>query len=164
MGCFQGGQRWWDRGVVIEAGDDTRLLRYGTVGERVKSASPVFCIQPPRPWSWTSFLTLFLASRAALALMSEYVALVSASSRAGIPAMLAICAMSVHALLRQILLAPRGSVCFLPCRTPPIRVSCHDGVNTALRLLATAFSCAATPRRLQANSLCVGLTSNGCHL
>src|SRR5689334_17917479 len=65
--------------------------------------------------------------------------------------------------LRQVELAPLASNCLRPCKTPPIRVSSRTGDHTALKLLATAFSLASTPRRLQVNSLAVGLILKGCH-
>jgi len=163
MGCFQRGEGQWNRGVMM-CFDDTLLLSYVQVEGRAKSEFPVLCTQPVRPCFCTSCLTFLLAARVSWALTSWYRACVSASSTAGALAMRAICAASNHVFLRQILLAPLGSICFLPCKTPPIRVSCHEGVNTALRLLATAFSWAATLLRLHVNSLCVDRTLRGCHL
>lgn len=50
-----------------------------------------------------------------------------------------------------------------PCNTPPINVSCHSGVHTADKLLATAFCPGSTALRLHSNSRFVGTTLNGRH-
>ena len=150
--------------MILQLGINVAARCYTNEGCVPKFASPLFLIHPPRPYPWTSCLTALLASNKTCFFTSQYNASVKTSRTAGNPTTAAICTAKLHDSLLLILLAPLTSVCFLPCSTPPMSVSCQEGVQTALRLLATAFWAGAIPRRLQANSLLVGLTWNCCHL
>src|SRR4051794_18159794 len=100
-------------------------------GSIEKPSSPVFLTHPFKALRM-SCLTLILSWSSSDPFISAYFLLRSASPITAVPPRNpAKRKASIHSPLRHILLAPRGSICFRPCITPPIKVSCQLGVHTA---------------------------------
>lgn len=158
MGGLCRGARWHCRHHIRCSLGKRRPM--GFHWSRVHSSSPVFFGQPFNALC-ISLFTLLLSNNKAVLFISAYFFFVLSTVAAAPPSIAAIRTLSIHNPLLQIRLAPRGSSCFRPCNTPPMIVSCQYGVQTADRLLDTAFSPAASARLDHVNSVVVGFTVNG---